>query len=162
MRQSQLDFICEQGFHPSAANDELYSALMFQPRLITVVAALGVGLQSPWLFLATSAVLLFSTVAPSHSVFDAIYNHVVAYPRSRRPLGVAHPPRRFAQGLAGAVALAIGVALAVEVSVVAWVLETVLVIAALRAVFGDFCLGAHVYYVLRRLTSGQPLPCGSR
>jgi hypothetical protein len=97
-------------------------------------------------------------------VFDAIYNYVVAHPRGLRRLEVAPMPRRFAQAMAGAVALAIGAGLLAGAAIAAWLLEAILVVAVLRVVFGDYCLGAHVYYVLRRFRTGQslPTPCGSR
>ena len=43
----------------------LYSALMFQPRIIGGLVALGIVLQTPWLFLALSAVLWWSALVPT-------------------------------------------------------------------------------------------------
>jgi hypothetical protein len=132
---------------------------MLQPKIIGAVVAVGIVLQSPWLFVALSAVLWWSTLVPTHSIFDAIYNYLVAYPRMVPPLGVAPPPRRFAQGMAGAVALAIGGALLLGATITAWFLEGVFVVAVLKAVFGNSCFGAYVYHVLRRVvTRSQSLP----
>ena len=120
---------------------------------LSAVFPLGIVLQSPWFFLALSAVLWWSTLMPAHSLFDAIYNYAVAHPRNLPPLGVAPPPRRFAQGMAGAVALAIGGALLLGATITAWLLEGLFAVAVVRAVFGNFCVGAYVYHALRRLTA---------
>ena len=100
---------------------------MLQPKIIGGVVALGIVLQSPRLFLALSAVLWWSTLVPTRSIFDAIYNYAVAYPRNLPPLGIAPAPRRFAQGMAGAVALAIGGALLLGATITAWLLEGLLI-----------------------------------
>jgi hypothetical protein len=51
----------------------LYEALMFQPRTIAGVLALGIALQNGWLFLALSAVLVLGTVVPRRNLFDAAW-----------------------------------------------------------------------------------------
>jgi Domain of unknown function (DUF4395) len=159
MRKSKVEFIREQGFPAAAANDRLYSALMLQPRIVGGVVALGIVLQSPQLFLALSAMLWWSTLVPTRSIFDAIYNHTVAYPRNLPLLGVAPAPRRFAQGMAGSIALAIGGALLFGATITAWLLEGVFVVASLKAVFGNSCFGAYAYHVLRRLIIARPAWC---
>ena len=128
---------------------------MFQPRIIGCLVVVGVLSQSPWLFVALSAVLWWSTIVSTHNPCDAIYNHVVAYPRGLSPLGVAPAPRRFAQGMAATFALAIGAALLVGAGVTARVLEALLVGAVMAVVFRDFCGPANLYHVLRGLASGQ-------
>jgi hypothetical protein len=150
MRNSQIRFIRQQGFPGMHFPHEFYSALMFQPRVVAGAAVLGVLLQSAWLFVALSAVLSWSAWLPSFNPFDAVYNRVVAYPRVLRPLGIAPAPRRFAQGMAGSVALAIAVALLAKAPAAAWTLEGVFVLASMAIVFGDSCFGACVYHVLRR------------
>jgi hypothetical protein len=152
MRESQVRFVRQQGFDTPDVTHELYAALMFQPRIIGVLFVPGILLQSPWLFLALSAVLWWSTVVPSHNAFDAIYNHLVAYPRGLPPLGSAPAPRRFAQGLSAAHLLAIGAALAMGAARTAWVLEGVFAVAVMSVVFRDLCAGAALYYILRRLS----------
>lgn len=87
----------------------------------------------------------------SFNLFAAIYNSLVAYPRGLRPLGVAPAPRRFAQDLAGTVAMVIGVALLMDVTTVAWFCQGPFVVASMAVVFRDSCAGAEVYYVLRRM-----------
>jgi len=151
MRDSQIRFIRQLGFPGTQFPDSFYSALMFQPRVVGCVVALGVLLQSAWPFLALSAVLWWSTMVPSFNLFDAIYNSVVAHRRGLRPLGVAPAPRRFAQGLAGTVAMVIGVALLMNVTTIAWIFQGLFVIASMTVVFRDNCAGAEVYYVLRRV-----------
>ena len=84
MRQSHFRFIRQQGFDGGRRQRGLYSALMLQPRIIGGLVALGMLFQSPWLFLALSAVLLWSTLVPTRNPFDAIYNHLVARPRAFR------------------------------------------------------------------------------
>src|SRR5262245_38578766 len=114
MRESRVRFIRQQGFATERADEELYSALMLQPRIIGVILGLGILVQSPWLFLGLSVVLWWSALIPTRNPFDAIYNNAVARPRGLRPLEAAPPPRRFAMGMAGTVALAIGVALVID------------------------------------------------
>ena len=150
MRDSQIRFIRQLGFPGTQFPDSFYSALMFQPQAVGCVVALGVLLQSAWSFLALSAVLWWSTLFPSFNLFDAIYNALVAHPRGLRPLGIAPPPRRFAQGLAGTSAMVIGVALLMDVTTVAWIFQGLFVVASMAVVFRDSCAGAEVYYVLRR------------
>jgi uncharacterized membrane protein HdeD (DUF308 family) len=65
-------------------------------------------------------------------------------------LDAAPAPRRFAAGLAGAFALAIGITLLAGDVITAWVLEGLLAIAVIQVVFRDVCAGANVYHLLRR------------
>ncbi len=78
MRQSHFRFVLQQGFAAADANESLYAALMVQPRIIGGLVAVGVLFQSAWLFLALSAVLLWSTLAPTLNPFDVLANHLVA------------------------------------------------------------------------------------
>ena len=121
MRESRVRFIRQQGVTTPNVDDNLYSALMLQPRIIGVIVVLGIAVQRPLLFLILSAVLLWSALVPSRNPFDAIYSYLVARPRGLAPLDVAPAPRRFAMGMAGTVALTIGIALAVGASHTAWV-----------------------------------------
>ncbi len=52
MRQSEIQFIRQQGFFAAEPDHRLYVALMFQPRTIAVLITTGVVLQRPWLFFA--------------------------------------------------------------------------------------------------------------
>ena len=85
MRESRVRFIRQQGVTTPNVDDNLYSALMLQPRIIGVIVALGIAVQRPLLFLILSAVLLWSALAPSRNPFDAIYNYFVARPRGLAP-----------------------------------------------------------------------------
>ena len=105
MRQSHFRFILQQGFEAADASESLYTALMVQPRIIGGLVAVGVLFQSARLFLALSAVLLWSTLAPTLNPFDVLANHLVARPRGIPPLGIAPGPRRFAQGMSATVTL---------------------------------------------------------
>ena len=89
MRNSKLQFIRSLGYLNPDSDDQLYSALMLQPRIVGALTVIGVLLQTPWLFFALSAALGWSALAPTWSLFDAIYNYVVARPRSLAPLGAA-------------------------------------------------------------------------
>ena len=172
MRKSREFFICQQGFAPNA-NPHLYSALMLQPRIIGGLVLLGSVLQSHELYLLLSAVLAWGTIVPTQNLFDALYNRVVASPRGYPRLRAAPGPRRFAQGSAATLSLAIGMALVTGATMSAWVLEGVFVAAATSAVVRRFCVPAHLYYLLGRtyhalrrrlsptsVTSGSaPQPC---
>jgi Domain of unknown function (DUF4395) len=154
MRESRIRFIRQQGFSGETFPDSLYTALMLQPRIVGCLAAVGVLLQSAWLFLALAAALWWSALVPTRSPFDAIYNHVVAYRRGLPPLGPAPTPRRFAGGGSGAVALAIGAALLAGATSTAWIIQGVFAVGIISAVFADFCIPAYTYHLRRRLSPG--------
>jgi hypothetical protein len=150
MRNSKIEFIQSLGYLDQHPDDRLYSALMLQPRMVGVVTVLGVLLQAPWLFLALSAALGWSALVPKRSLFDGIYNQVLARARGLDRLAAAPAPRRFAGGLAALVTLAIGVALLSEAWTVAWVLEALMAVAVMGVVFGRSCAGAELYFALCR------------
>jgi hypothetical protein len=162
MRESRLRFIRQQGFSGETFPESFYTALMLQPRIVGCLAAVGVLLQSAWLFLALAAVLWWSALVPTRNPFDAIYNHVVADRRGLPPLGIAPKPRRFAAGEAGTVALAVGVALVAEATITAWIIEGVLIAGVMASVVADFCLGAYTYNLLRRLSASAPALSASK
>jgi len=157
MRASQIRFIHQMGFPGTPFSESFYSALMFQPRVVGGLVAVGILLQSAWLFAALSAMLVWSASLPSRNVFDALYKQLIARPRGRPPLPIAPAPRRFAQGMAGTVSLVIGVALFTGAARTAWLFEGMLAVAVIAVVFKDSCAGADVYYLLRRLTR-PPVP----
>lgn len=149
MRESRVQFIRQQGFAAQRADDELYSALMLQPRIVGATVALGIVVQSPLVFLALSAPRLWSALVPTSNPFDALYNRAVARPRGLRPLGTAPAPRRFAMGMAGSVALTIGIALVAGAAITAWVFEGLFAVAAVQVVFGDLCGAANLFNIVR-------------
>ncbi|HVZ22097.1 MAG TPA: DUF4395 family protein [Vicinamibacterales bacterium] len=153
MRQSRESFISQQGFAVPNANPHLYSALMFQPRVIGGVVVLGTVLQRPEPFLALAAVMAWAALVPSRNLFDAIYNYTVAYPRGFPPLRAAPAPRRFAQGGAATLALAIGLALLTGATSAAWILEGAALVSVASVLVRRFCVPAYLYYVLRRMSS---------
>jgi len=144
-RQSEVEFVRQMGFDLADQDHQLYVALMFQPRTIALLIALGIALQSPWLFLGLSAVLSWATVFPSLSPFDAAYNRLIGVPRGLPPIPHALPPRRFAQAMAGSVALIIGTALIAGASLIAWVFEGLFAIAVTSVVLGRICSPAILY-----------------
>jgi hypothetical protein len=150
MRDSQIRFIRTLGYPGTEFTDSFYSAVLFQPRAVGAVVALGVLLQSAWVFASLAAALWWSTAFPTLNLFDAIYNHAIATPRGLPLLGVAPAPRRFAQGMAGSVGLLISVALFSGTTLVAWVFEALFVVASTAAMFRDSCAGADVYHRLRK------------
>jgi hypothetical protein len=151
--RSKADFERQQGFTAEDHTDALYSALMFQPRVVGALVALGVILQSPWVFLVLSAVLWWSTLVPTHNPFDAFFYHVMADPQPATRIAPA--PRRFAQGLAGMFTLAIGAALLAGASRTAWLVEGLLAGAVMTVVFGRLCAGASVYHLLWSRVPGR-------
>ena len=156
MRESRVRFIRQQGVTTPNVDDNLYSALMLQPRIIGVIVAVGVVVQSPLLFLALSAVLLWSALVPTRNPFDAIYNHAVAGPRTLPPLGTAPAPRRFAMGMAGTVALTIGITLLAGATITAWIFQGLFAVAVLQVVFGDVCGAANLFHLLQRSLISRP------
>jgi hypothetical protein len=158
MLPSKDDFIREQGFTTDGCQEGLYSALMFQPRVITGVVISSVLLQSPWVFLALSAVLWWSALVPSHNPFDAFFNHVMADPARLTAMPAAPPPRRFAQAMAATVAMSIAMTLIAGASYAAWLFEGVFVVASLSVVVRRSCLPAYVYHRLRSRTPATPCP----
>ena len=153
--RSKVDFVRRQGFTTEGCQEGFYSALMFQPRVIGVVVALSVILQSPWIFLMFSTVLWWNALVPSHNPFTAFYNHVLADPR-QVILSAAPPPRRFAEGLAGTLAMIIAIALFAEASIAAWLLEAIFAAAVTAVVVGRRCLAAELYQLLRPQTPARP------
>ena len=160
--RSKADFIREQGFTTDGCQDGLYAALMFQPRVIAGLVISGVGLQSPFLFLPLSAVLLWSAAFPGHNPFDAFFNHVLADPKRLAAMPLAPPPRRFAQTVAGTIAMSIALTLLAGVSPLAWVLEGVFVAGSMSVVVRRFCLPAYAYHLVWSATPATPCPSLNR
>jgi hypothetical protein len=150
-RSAQLNFIQQQGFRDAtpAGCEIQYPALMFQPRLIGVIVAVGLILQAPALFLALSAVLWWNVLLPALNPFDALYNTLIAGPKGLPILTPAPGPRRFAQGMAATFMLGIGLSILWERPVAAGVLEGFLVVALVALVFGKFCLGSYIFHLIR-------------
>lgn len=161
MPQSKVDFIRLQGFTTERCQDGLYSALMFQPRVITAVVIVVVVRQSAWVSLALSTVLWWSALVPSHNPFDAFFNHVMAGRMRLAALPAAPPPRRFSQAMAATFALSIAITLFAGSSHAAWLLEGVFVAASMSVVVRRSCIPAYVYYLLWPRTPATPCPSPS-
>jgi hypothetical protein len=145
------NFILQQGFEEPAAAvcPRQYSSLQFQPRIVLLWVVAGILFQSAGVFAALCAVLWWSALFPRLSPFDALYNGTVG----RRPgvlrLGPAPMPRRVAQTMGGAFALATAWLIHAGPGVAAYVLEAIFLAAVLALTLGGFCLGSFVYHVLR-------------
>jgi uncharacterized protein DUF4395 len=148
-RSPQLNFVKQQGFRDATADTcgLQFPALMFQPRVVGAVLAVGILLQSPWVFLALSAVLWWSAALPRLNPFEAFYNRYIRG-KGRPPLSAAPPPRRFAQALAAAFTLVIASALLTGRSTLAWTFEALLLAAVAALIFGAFCLGSVVFHLI--------------
>jgi len=148
---AQLNFIQQQGFRDATAAgcETQYPALMFQPRLIGMIVAVGLLLQAPALFLLLSGVLWWNVLLPALNPFDVLYNTLIAGPKGLPKLTPAPGPRRFAQGMAATFMLGIGLSILSGWPIAAWILEGLLVVALVALVFGRFCLGSYIFHLLR-------------
>jgi hypothetical protein len=146
---AQRNFILQQGLpEPEAHACPLqYSALLFQPRIVGLVVLVAVAFQQPAAFFALAAALWLGAAAPRLNPFDALYNRTVARSKGMK-LEPARPPRRFAQLLAGAFAIAIAACLLAGWRMAAFILEGILLAAIVALAFGAFCFGSFVFHVL--------------
>jgi hypothetical protein len=162
MPDPERNFILQQGLDDTEPKDThpRFEALLFQPRLIGLAVLAGILLQSPAVFFGLWALLWWSALLPRLNPFDALYNLTLGARPGAIALGPAPPPRRFAQGLAGTIALAIGVMLRLEWFISAWILEGFLGAAIVALIFGRFCLGSYLYHLLRGEAefAGRTLP----
>ena len=166
MHDPERNFILQQGLEDPGPQDthRRFEALLFQPRLIGLVVLVGITFQSPAVFLGLWAVLWWSALLPRLNPFDALYNLTLGTRAGAVRLGPAPAPRRFAQGMAGTFALAIGVMLQLQWFITAYVLEGFLGVAIVALVFGRFCLGSYLYHLLRGEAefAGRTLPWSHR
>ena len=148
---SRRNFILQQGLDTPAQEScpVRFSALMFQPRLVGSTILLAVILQSPTIFLVLSGILWWNVLIPRRNPFDVLYNRTLANRPGAVRLEPAPPPRRFAQGMAGSFALAIGILLLLQWGTAAIVLQVLLLAALAALIFGRFCLGSFLYHLLR-------------
>jgi hypothetical protein len=149
-QQAKFNFVRQQGFReasPSGCGYQ-YSSLMWQPRVIAIIVAVGLIWQIGPLFLVMSAILWWNVIFPWLNIFDALYNAIIASPPTRPRLGPAPVPRRFAQGMAASFMLGIGVTLLVGWTVAAYIIEAFLVVALSALVFAKFCLGSYLFYLV--------------
>jgi hypothetical protein len=145
-------FIRSQGFAEPAPQSCClhFAALQFQPRVIGIIVVTGMILQSVVilpsvaLFVILGIVLCWGAMVPDANVFEWAYN--LTSPRYR--LNRAPAPRRFAQGLAGIMALAIAAFLYMHWMLAATVLELLLLAAVAGILFAKFCFGSWLYHTV--------------
>jgi Domain of unknown function (DUF4395) len=152
------NFMKQQGFaeEPAASCDMHFGGLYFQPRIVGPLVVIGILLgvlglvfvSAVW-FLVLSAVLWWNVIFPALNPFERFYNAAIARPRGKTILPPAPGPRRFAQGMAAAFMVVVGIALLEGWMVTAWIFEAGLVAAFSALLFGKFCLGAYIYHLLR-------------
>lgn len=145
------NFVKQQGF-PDVAESSCASqfrALSFQPMAMAPIIVVGIVLQSAIVFLALSAIQWWNALLPRWNLFDAIYNGSVAARPGATRLTPSPAPRRFSMGMAASFMLGIGVSLLAGWSTAAIVLQVFLVIALSAILFGKFCMGSYIYYLLR-------------
>lgn len=143
-------FLLSQGFteSPPESCGLHFAALQFQPRVIGVVLVVGMILQSIArlpsiaLFVTLGLVLCWNALLPDANVFEWAYNLTSPPYRLTR----APAPRRFAQGLAGGMALAIAAFLYMHWMLSALVVELLLLAAVAGILFAKFCFGSWLYH----------------
>ncbi len=145
------NFILQQGFEePSPAIcPRQYSALHFQGRVVFVCIVAGIVSHSPPLFYVLCAVLWWSALLPQLNPFDAFYNSTLGGRDGAFHLTPAPAPRRTAQSMAGAFALACGLLIHFGLSIAAYVVEGIFLAAVLALILGGLCVGSFVHYLLR-------------
>src|SRR5436190_582480 len=79
------NFMRQQGFpdEPADACNMRFAGLYFQPRIVFSLVIVGIGLQSPWVFLLLSAVLWWNVLFPGVNPFERPYNRLIATLRRR-------------------------------------------------------------------------------
>jgi hypothetical protein len=145
------NFMRQQGFpdEPDAERRSHFSGLTFQPAIVFPLVLVAIVLQSAWLHLVISAVLWWNTLVPALNPFERAWSHFVRRPRGQASLPPAPGPRRLAQGMAATFNLTAGLGLLYGWSLVAWVSEAMLFVGFSLLLFGRFCLGAYIYYLIR-------------
>lgn len=166
------NFMRQQGFteEPDSVCNMHFSGLYFQPRIVGSLVVAGVILQffvplaAAALYFFLSVLLWWNVSAPKRNPFEVFYNRVIAAPKGRGLLDPAPGPRRFAQAMAAAFMLIVGVALLQGWMVTAYVFEAMLVMAFSMLLFGKFCLGAYIYHLLhgRVAFANSTLPWAGR
>ena len=147
----ERNFISQQGFElpPMDARPALMSALLFQPAVVGLWLLAGCALGSGYVILALAAALWWSALVPSQNPFDFVRNRLPAGRSQRARLGPAPAPRRFAQGMVGTLAAAVGASLLAGATYVAVAISVVFFLAVGLLVLERFCFGSFVYHLLR-------------
>lgn len=145
------NFIVQQGFEEPAPAvcPRQYSALHFQGRIVLVWVLAGILLQFPPLFFVLCVVLWWSALLPELNPFDAIHNSTLGRRAGAFQLTPAPSPRRTAQAIAGAFALACGLLIHFGLSTAAYILEGIFLSAVMALTLVSLCVGSFVYHLLR-------------
>lgn len=149
---AKRNFILQQGFDdPAPVVCPLqYSALVFQPKIVLIAVVAGILFQSQAVFAVLGALLWWSALFPRLNPFRVLYNRTLG----NRPRGFqvapSPAPRRAAETEAGTVALTIALLIHVGLSPAAYVMEAILLAAALAVMIGSFCFGSFVFHLVRR------------
>ena len=148
--RSARNLILQQGISapPPTGCGQLSSALVFQPRIVGVVALAGIILQAPAIFAALAVALWWSAFLPRLNPFDALYNLTFGARPGAVPLEPALAPRRFAQGMAASFTTAIALCLAGGYTTAAWILEGFMLVAVTAIALGRLCLGSFVFHLI--------------
>ena len=82
---AKINFVRQQGLRDASPEACVYQypALMWQPRAIGTLVLVGLVFQAWPYFFVLSAVLCWNVVFPHLNPFAALYNSLVANPRSR-------------------------------------------------------------------------------
>ena len=148
---AKRNFILQQGFEdPAPAVCPLqYSALVFQPKIVLAVVVAGILFQSQAVFAGLGALLWWSALFPKLNPFRALYTRTIGSRRGAFRLDPSPAPRRAAETEAGTVALTIALMIHAGFSHAAYVVEAILLAAALAVMIGSFCTGSFVYHLFR-------------
>ena len=148
---AKRNFILQLGFEdPAPAVVPLqYSALVFQPKVVFLGVVAGILFQSSAIFAALGALLLLSALFPKLNPLNVLYNRTFGSRPGAFRLGPSPAPRRGAETEAGAVAFTGALLIHAGFSLAAYVVEAILLAAALAVVVGSFCFGSLTYHLLR-------------
>ena len=145
------NFILQQGFeNPAPATCAVqYSALQFQPRIIFFWVLAATVFQSAAAFTVLAAVVWWNALFPRLNLFEVVYNRTFGRKPGGFQVGPAPAPRRTAQFMAGAFAVACALLISFGYGTAAYVVEAIFLAAVVALVLGAFCMGSFVYHVLR-------------
>jgi Domain of unknown function (DUF4395) len=148
---ADVNFILQQGFEaPERAQAPRFaSALLFQAKLIGLIAVAGALSRSPAVFAALAALLWWSALLPRLNPFDFAYNRTLGRRAGAPKLTPAPAPRRFSQVEAATISTAAAVTMAAGAWVAATVFQAILLLAVAALIFARFCFGSFTYHVLR-------------
>lgn len=109
----------------------------------------GILFHSTFLFYVLCAVLWWSALLPKLNPFDAVHNSTFGRRAGVFHLTPAPAPRRTAQAMAGAFALACGLLIHFGLSTAAYVVEGFFLAAVLALTLASLCVSSFVFHLLR-------------